>query len=243
MSKALHVLLASVAVLSAPLAFVTPANAVSTPIAGAGSYGVGATTSAQEPDLAGTVLADRLQPFTINGAAGGVVTGTIQERVVRSDDTGFLHFYHRVILEDISGFAPGSYVEWLNLDPVATGDPLAVGRRSDGLGSPTSTIYDLAAAGQSRFDFNLLNLDPANEGFSTQFHYLKTDATNYALTGQLQLSGFEFIGFDAEAISTVWLPTWAPALVPEPESWAMMIAGFGLLGAAMRLARRTRAIA
>jgi hypothetical protein len=243
MSKTLHALLASAAVLSAPLAFVTPAHAVSTPIAGPGSYGVGATTLAQEPDLAGTVLADRLQPFTVNGSAGGVLTGTIQERVVRSDDTGFLHFYHRVLFDDVSGFAAGSYIEWLNLDSTATGDPLAVGRRSDGVGSPTSSSYDLAVAGQSRFDFNLLNLDPTNAGFSTQFHYLKTNATNYALTGQLQLSGFEFIGFDAKGVSSAWLPTWAPAPIPEPESWAMMIAGFGLLGAVLRRTRRMPAIA
>ena len=237
MSKTLHALLASAVVLGVPLAFVTPAHGVSTPIAGPGSYSVGATTSAQEPDLAGTVLADRLQPFTINGSAGGVATGTIQERVVRSDDTGLLHFYSRVLFDQVSGFEAGSYVEWLNLDSAATGDPLAVGRRPDGVGSPTSSLYDLAVAGQSRFDFNLLNLDPANAGFSTQFHYLKTDAANYALTGQLQLTGFEFIGSNAQDISSAWLPTWAPALVPEPESWAMMIAGFGLLGVVLRRAR------
>jgi hypothetical protein len=243
MSKTLRTLLASGAVLAAPLAIVTPAHAVSTPIAGPGSYGVGATTSAQEPSLAGTVLADRLQAFTVNGSAGGVATGTIQERVVRSDDTGFLDFYERVIFDTISGFEPGSYIEWLNLDPTATGDPLAVGRRSDGLGSSTPSIYDLAATGQSRFDFNLLNLDPANAGFSTQFHYLRTNATNFALTGQLQLSGFEFIGFNALGISSASLPTWAPAPIPEPESWAMMIAGFGLLGVVIRRMRRVMATA
>jgi len=239
MRKTVRVLLASLAALGALSAFVAPAQAASTLIAGPGNYSVGATTVAQEPDLAGVVIADRLQAFTINGSDGGVLAGNIQERVVRSDDTGFLHFYHRVILDEISGFEPGSYVEWLDFDPVATGDPLAVGRRTDGLGSPTSSLYDLAGGGQSRFDFNLLDLDPANAGFSTQFHYVKTNATNYALTGQLRLSGFEVIGFDAEAISTAWLPTWAPALVPEPQSWALMIAGFGLLGRAMRRARRT----
>ena len=224
----------------AAIVLAAPAHAASTIIAGPGAYGVGATTSAEEPDLAGVVLEDRLQPFTINGAEGGLVTGVIQERVVRSDATGLLHFYHRVTLETISGFDIGSYIEWLDFDPVATGDPLAVGRRTDGLGSPTSSSYDLAATGQSRFDFNLLDLDPANAGFSTQFHYVKTNATHYALTGQLRLSGFEFIGFDAEGIASDWLPTFAAAVVPEPQGWAVMIAGFGLAGAALR---RRRAIA
>lgn len=226
---------------AAVIALAAPAHAASTIIAGPGSYGVGATTSAEEPDLAGVVLEDRLQPFTINGADGGLVTGVIQERVVRSDVTGFLHFYHRVTLETIEGFDIGSYIEWLDFDPTATGDPLAVGRRTDGLGSPTGSSYDLAATGQSRFDFNLLDLDPANAGFSTQFHYVKTNATHYALTGQLRLSGFEFIGFDAEGISSDWLPTFAAAVVPEPQGWALMIAGFGLAGAALRRRRGLRA--
>jgi hypothetical protein len=226
---------------AAAIVLAAPAHAASTIIAGPGSYGVGATTAAEEPDLAGVVLEDRLQPFTIDGAAGGLVTGVIQERVIRSDVTGFLHFSYRVTLETISSFGIGSYLEWLDLDPVATGDPLAVGRRTDGLGSPTSSNYDLAAAGQSRFDFNLLDLDPANAGFTTQFHYIKTNATNYALTGQLRLSGFEFVGFDAEGIASDWLPTFAAAAIPEPRSWAVMIAGLGLAGAALRRRRAPRA--
>ena len=231
----MRVLLAVVAAPAAALLLAGPALALSTPIAGPGSYGVGATTSAAEPDLAGVVLADRLQAFTIDGADGGFVSGNIQERVVRSDDTGFLHFYYRVLLEEVSGFDIGSYVEWLDLDPTATGDPLAVGRRTDGLGSPTGSSYDLAGSGQSRFDFNLIDLDPANIGFSTQFHVIKTNATNYALTGQVRLSGFEFIGFDAEAIASAWLPTYAAAAaIPEPRAWALMIAGFGLAGAGLR---------
>lgn len=226
----------AVAYLISMTAFIATAPVqASTIISGPGSYGAGATTAAAEPDLAGLVLEDRLQPFTINGSDGGLATGTIQERVVRSNDTGFLHFYSRVIFDTIAGFEPGSYVEWLDFDPAATGNPLAVGRRSDGLGNATSSNYDLAATGQSRFDFNLINLTPANSGFSTQFHYLKSGATNYALNGQLRLSGFEFIGFDANGVNSGWLPTWGPAnAVPEPQSWAMMIAGFGFVGGMMR---------
>lgn len=215
------------------------AHAGSTPIAGPGSYGVGAATEALEPDLAGPVVADRFQPFTINGADGGVVTGSIHESVIRSDATGFLHFYRVVSLETISGFEIGSYIEWLDLDPIATANPLAVGRRSDGPGSVTSSSYDLAGGGQSRFDFNLIDLDPANAGFTTQAHYIKTNATNYASTGQMRLSGFEFIGFDAEGIESAWLPAWAPAAVPEPITWTIMTVGFSLAGAALRRARAT----
>jgi hypothetical protein len=230
--------LLATAALGAASAFALPAAAVSTLVAGPGSYGVGATTVAAEPDLAGMVVADRSQAFTINGSDGGVATGSIQETVVRSDATGFLDFYYQLILDSISGFEPGSYVEWLNLDPTATGDPLAVGRRTDGSGTATTTIYDLAGSGESRFDFNLIDLDDANAGFATQPHVVRTDATNYALTGQLRVSGFEFVDFDAEGIASAWLPTWAPAAIPEPEAWATTIVGFGLAGVLVR--RRVR---
>jgi len=224
------------------LAFLTlqPVHAASTLIAGPGSYGAAATTVAEEPDLAGMVLEDRVQPFTITGGFGGSATGSIQERVVRSNDTGTLIFAWRVNFDTIAGFDPGAYIEWLNLDPIATGNPLAVGRRSDGVGSPTSTNYDLAAMGQSRFDFNLIDLDAGNVGFGTQFHYLKTDATNYALTGQLSLTGHEFDPqtLTAVSLSSGWLPTWAPsAAVPEPAIWLQMILGVGLIGAVVRRKR------
>jgi hypothetical protein len=244
MSKTVAYLISAVAVSSAPFFIATAPVQASTILAGPGSYGVAATTAATEPDLAGVVLADRLQPFTINGSDGGIATGTIQERVVRSNDTGFLHFYSRVIFDTIAGFEPGSYIEWLDLDPAATGNPLAVGRRTDGLGTATPSNYDLAGTGQSRFDFNLIDLAPANAGFSTQFHYLKSDATNYALNGQLRLSGHEFVGFDAHSLNTPWLSTWGPANgVPEAQSWAMMIAGFGAVGSALRSRRRAVAVA
>lgn len=214
-----------------------PALAVSTPVAGPGSYGVGPTDEVTEPELAGVVLAERSQAFSIAGAAGGAVSGTIEERVVRSDATGFLHFYHAVTLTDISGFEPGSYLEWLEFDAATTGTPLSVGRRTDAPGEATSSIYDLSVSGESRFDFNLIDLDPANIGFQTQWHFWTSEATNYALTGQAQLSGFEFIGFDAEGISTPWLATYAPAdaAIPEPGTWVMLILGFGLVGMQRRM--------
>ena len=217
------------AALAATMLAGSPVQAASTIITGPGSYEVGATTVAEEPDLAGVVLADRLQPFTINGASGGVVTGFIQERVIRSDATGFLHFSHRVIIDMSSGFEPGSYLEWLDFDPVATGTPLVVGRRTDGLGSATSTIFDLAPSGMSRFDFNLIDLDGSS--FSTQFHFWKSNATNFALTGQLRLSGDEFDTDGlASPISTPWYATYAPAPIPEPATWAMLLSGFAAVG-------------
>ena len=38
----------------------------------------------------------------------------------------------------------------------------------------------------------------------------------------------------AEGIASDWLPTFAAVAVPEPQGWALMIAGFGLAGALVR---------
>lgn len=213
----------------------TPALAVSTPVAGPGSYGVGATTLAAEPDLAGVVLAQLTTPFTITGAAGASASGTVDSFVLRSNATGFLHFYNYLTLETASGFDPGSYIEWLEFDAAATGMPLAVGRRTDGLGAPTSTIFDLAASGTSRYDFNLIDLDGST--FATQLHLRKTNATAFALTGLMQVQGYEFIGTSASPIASGWLATYAPAVVPEPATWGLMITGFGMVGFGLRRRR------
>lgn len=217
------------------IALASPVSAASTPIAGPGSYPVGAVDLATEPDLAGVVLADRMQPFTITGSAGGSVSGTIEESVLRSNLTGLLHFYHKLTIDAVSGFAPGSHLEWLEFDAAATGDPLAVGRRSDGVGTPTSTIYDLAGSGTSRFDFNLIDLDAP--GFESQLHLWKSNATNFTLTGKLRVQGYEFVGTSAQPLSSPWLLTYAPAVVPEPATWGLMITGFAMVGFGLRRQR------
>lgn len=217
----------------------SPASAVSTPIAGPGSYPVGATTVAEEPDIAGLVLVDLYQPFVITGSAGGSAHGAVHQQVIRSDLTGFLHFDTRLIIDSAMGFDPGSYVEWLELDPVATGEPIAVGRQTDGIGTPTSTVYDLAGTGMSRFDYNLIDLDGST--FESQFHILKTKATAFALTGKARVEGYEFVGTSAVPIASDWFQIYAPAAVPEPATWGLMIAGFAMVGFGLRRRRAAAA--
>ncbi len=55
----------------------------------------------------------------------------------------------------------------------------------------------------------------------------------------LQDSG---LAFDVAAGGLVDVPLAAGA-VPEPDTWAMLIAGFGAVGASVRLARRRRSLA
>ncbi len=63
------------------------------------------------------------------------------------------------------------------------------------------------------------------------------DVRNVA-TGQLAASGFINIGRTALTNIRPYTPPVAP--VPEPATWAMMIAGFGLMGTALRRHRSIR---
>ena len=70
---------------------------------------------------------------------------------------------------------------------------------------------------------------------ATQFRYLRIDGNN-----RLQ-PGLGSVGFILDAVGLANFTELPSAAVPEPASWAMLIAGFGLVGAAMR--RRVAAVA
>lgn len=70
-----------------------------------------------------------------------------------------------------------------------------------------------------------------------QTNALRASFTNFALGTNL-LNGDVVIGHSQAAINDFALPT---APVPEPATWAMMIAGFGMAGGAMRR-RRPRTV-
>jgi hypothetical protein len=58
-----------------------------------------ATTAAEEPDLAGTVIHDAVIPFQVTDPSHTKVLceGQLQDRAVRSTATHDLHFYYRLI--------------------------------------------------------------------------------------------------------------------------------------------------
>jgi hypothetical protein len=87
----------------------------------------------------------------------------------------------------------------------------------------------LAASGGN---FNLWTAFAATSGFVAGDNVLTFTVNNLGQTsGNPSGLRVEFLSSDVTATGTV----------PEPASWAMMIAGFGLVGAAMR--RRARAVA
>lgn len=81
--------------------------------------------------------------------------------------------------------------------------------------------------------FNLL-LNPGTYGGSIEMNSMNTSTLSiYAPNGSFTSGSGDFLGFEKT-------PTEAGA-VPEPAAWAMMIAGFGLVGAAARRRRLSMA--
>ena len=130
------------------------------------------STAATEPDLAGVVLHDALIPFVIQDSLRRVVCrGRLQDRVVRSNQTGLLHFYYR-----IRGDRRRQRGRIRATMTLSFGlDTLSVGYRLDGLGavSPTSATR---SADTVQFDFKDPLLSCSAE---SRFFFIKTDAKNF----------------------------------------------------------------
>jgi hypothetical protein len=154
----------------------------------------------------------------------------------------------------------GSFVYDNNLVPGAGSGYANVGFGSfpDIADIPPATAFTLDFG---PYTFNLAD-DPTamiqyNDGkfngfvFNTYFLY---DNVNYWLTMQggtfqvyetakpfetLYMSGYVNIGDAALTNKTPYDPSGVTAPVPEPAAWALMILGFGLIGAAMRRRVRT----
>ncbi|WP_338763048.1 PEP-CTERM sorting domain-containing protein [Massilia sp. METH4] len=176
------------------------------------------TTVAEQPELAGVVLVDDVQEFSFS-AYGGLVTGTVQSRVVRSDIDGTLDFYWRVINDAGSAGA---------ITALRIGDFLTsvydANWAVDGLGDTPAYNARLFSAPTNgvNFLFEAPDVDALEAGASSYFLLLDTDATAYARTGLYDLTTEE-----SGSISPTFA-TFAPA-IPEPATYGMFAAGLGVL--------------
>lgn len=198
-----------------------PMSASAVMLTGAGTtdFALNGTTSAAEPQLAGTVLQDLITPFTISGA-GENLSGTIQNRVVRSVD-GTLDFYWRIIPDsgtgDINAFRLTGF----------DGYTLNANYRTDGLGDigPDTAKYFGDGTGSVNFLFSNggPGSSPTGGGYTTSlFFFLDTNATSYDKSGQ-----FDMLCADTGCISQLY-STFAPSAVPIPA--AIWLFGSGLIG-------------
>jgi hypothetical protein len=185
------------------------------------------TTAAIEPQLGGPIVEDISTPISF-AVSGGTFNATVQSRVVLSVD-GTYDFYWRITNTSFDG------------DGSAALDSLRIGNfgsvigdngnfRLDGLGSVgPDSIYVFADPVGA---FNFLFSDGLSAGTDSYFMFIDTDAHAYAKTASFDLTGAGQTG-----ISDSFL-TFAPAAVPEPATWAMMLMGFGAIGFAMRRSQR-----
>jgi hypothetical protein len=125
-----------------------------------GTVSLRGTTLAARPELAGTVLEDRLRPF-----ANGPVTGVLQERIVRSSVDNTLAFYYRI--KELTG----GVVTYIALTdwPLLELGSLDMDYRIDGLGERGPATG--AAMNPTRFDFSPTS--PATSIALSRFMFIK----------------------------------------------------------------------
>jgi len=200
-------------------------------ILAAGNNSLGGTTSALEPQLAGTVVQD-IDTAVSFAAGGGTFNANVQSRVVLADD-GTYDFSWRIHDTSFDGVtvAPAA----LGAFRLGAFGESIVGLngnyRTDGVGAvgpDIARVFTGALDGYVNFIFN----QGLAAGTDSYFMFLDTSATHYAKTAIFDLTS-------AESISGQFA-TFGVAGVPEPATWALMIGGFGLAGASLR---RRRAMA
>ncbi len=189
------------------------------------------TTASADPNLAGTVVQDVLEPFTVDLGGGNSVNGYVQDRVVRETATGTLDFYYR-LFNGLDGDGC----------PVASGGSIGVASRNgysglstdvnyriDGLGSVAPSAATRSADGSTVL-FGFLS-DPIAPGQESRFFFVHTDARSYDNLGTGTLVGFSSSGGFGQTQFSVYVP----APVPLPAAvWTFGSGVLGMLAIALR---------
>jgi hypothetical protein len=159
----------------------TAALAVSVVLPPGGSLAVPATTAATEPILDGVVIHDALLPFTIRAVTGApLCTGQLQDRVVRSNSTGLLHFYYAIRTTG----GPGSIAR-INAKSYGKLE-LRVGYRTDGLGTVPPRVATRSTAPIVSFQFGDVPVSCARHQWS-RFMLIETPVKAFVAGGATQI--------------------------------------------------------
>jgi hypothetical protein len=177
-----------------------PAWAV--PLTPGGFVDLNGTTSFARPELAGVVIEDVLRPFSVDLGGGVVVSGVVQDRVVRENVAGTLDFYYKITNSPTS---QGS-IDFVVREKF-TGFPTDVDWRIDGLGTVNPNQAVRTADGEEvLFDFLAANLlDPGEE---SKLFFIKTNATSYNAHGLGSIA----VGAPGSMGQTITIPTFQPVV-------------------------------
>ena len=174
------------------------------------------TTVAAEPQLAGEVLVDELIPFSVSDDS---ITGTVQQRIVRSLVDGTLDFYWRVFNDQESQGAVGSLRLVNFFSPEYNAN-----YRTDGLGDTAPDSAHRFPAPDESADLNFVFVTGVMPGHSSYFLLLDTTATSYAPTALYDLTDTG-VG-PITPLYTAYSP--APS-VPEPGTVGLVGVGVAVL--------------
>jgi hypothetical protein len=223
---ALPKLLPSMAIVAALNSLAGFAGAAVLPAGGV--VGLAGTTVAVAPELAGTVQDDPLHPFQIVDGGGNVlVSGNLQDRVVKSDDLGTMIFSPR--LRDLAGTAGAAPIEIYGLSIDGYGDySTDVEYRVDGLGDAGPNIANRSVDGEElTFRYEISPILPPDESY---FNSILTDATAFAPIGTATIYGR--VGANGPFFSTTLRGINVP--VPEPSASVLVLGALGLAAAVRR---------
>lgn len=190
--------LAAISVLAASIS-----SAFALELRPAGEISPRGTTVVARPELRNVVLVDTLRRFRLPDGAGGFVTGTLQDRVSRSNETGTLIFTQRVIL-DATSSAVNGVAEWTRTDMRTVS--VDADYATDGVGDVRTGSSQRSGDGTTvRFKL----VAPLRRGQGSYVNLMLTNATKYAATGVTELSV-------PGVATTVRLATYRPVGAVQP---------------------------
>ncbi|TVQ80889.1 MAG: hypothetical protein EA380_02835 [Phycisphaeraceae bacterium] len=202
-------------------ALVGSASGALVPLAPGAGAGLSGTTTAADPVLAGTNIADQTFEFEIFDGMTLLYSGAIQTRVVQSDDTGELIFEYR--LRDSMGGLNGIIT---NVAITGFGGWLTdVEYSTDSLGDVGPSRAERSAGDGDTLDFLMGNTPQLAGGVESYSFFALTDAPSFGLVGVAEI-------FIQGGFSTT-VDVYAP-VIPAPGALAMA----GLVGLALVRRRR-----
>jgi hypothetical protein len=153
------------------------------------------------PTGAGVVAAEALRPFNFTLPTGEIITGKIQDRVIR-ERNGYLDFYFRIIT-DMPVQANTLDVIRSNYegDDGTVGSLVDVNYRLDKAGTAAPDMAQRSMDGATilfHFDNAVIGSTPTDSS-GTRFTFIQTHATKFDVGGQFQTSWNGFSAFTIRA--------------------------------------------